>query len=152
MKQRIALFAGSFDPFTKGHEDVVRRALPLFDKIIIGIGENSQKKRFFALDFMIDKIKTCFATESKVEVCSYKGLTVKYALSRNAHFLLRGLRNGDDLNYEFPISQANRELNPQLETIFMLTSAHYAYISSTIVRELHKHGEDVSRFLPYTLA
>ncbi|SDJ95316.1 Phosphopantetheine adenylyltransferase [Catalinimonas alkaloidigena] len=148
---RIAIFPGSFDPFTRGHEDVVRRGIGLFDKVIIGIGVNSTKQRYFPLDEMAEKVRKTFADESCVEVMTYQGLTAKFAQEQNAHFLLRGLRNTTDFEYENAIAQANRHVFPSLETVFLITSPSLATISSSIVRDLHRHGQKVDDFVPYAL-
>lgn len=148
---RTAIFPGSFDPFTRGHEDVVRRALPLFDRIVIGLGDNSTKQRYFPLDFMKQRIEATFAAEPSVEVQVFKGLTADFARQCEARFLLRGLRNTTDFEYENTLAQANAHVLPGLETVFLITNPALAAISSTIVRELHKYGADVSSFLPYSL-
>ncbi|MEY3416083.1 MAG: hypothetical protein RL711_1263 [Bacteroidota bacterium] len=148
---KIALFPGSFDPFTKGHEDIVLRGTQLFDKVIIAIGNNSTKERHFPIAMMVDKISATFSNHPSVEVVSFKGLTSNFAKEMNANFLLRGLRNTTDFEYENTIAQVNAHLNKNLETIFLITSPSLAYISSSIVRELHKFGGDVKPFLPYAL-
>lgn len=148
---RIAVFPGSFDPFTKGHEDIVRRSLHLFDKVIIAIGNNSQKNRYFDIDFIVPKIQTCFLDTKNVEVKVFTGLTAEFAKECNANFLIRGLRNTTDFEYENSISQANKYLWKDLETVFMITSPHLAYISSSLIRDIHKYNGDVSGFLPYEL-
>jgi pantetheine-phosphate adenylyltransferase len=147
---RIALFPGSFDPFTKGHEDIVRRGLQLFDRIVIGIGHNSGKKRYFPLEHMIEKISNTFVNDD-VKVITYNELTAELARKENARYLLRGLRNTTDFEYENSIAQVNRHLNRQLETVFLITSPQYAHINSTIIREVHRFGGDVNEFLPYPL-
>ncbi|PZR36743.1 MAG: pantetheine-phosphate adenylyltransferase [Azospira oryzae] len=150
--KRIALFPGSFDPFTKGHEDIVLRGLRLFDEIIIAIGYNSSKnKRYFPIEVMINHISTTFAGYPNIKVQTYDELTAEYARKFNAHFLLRGLRNTTDFEYENSISQLNRNLNPDLETVFLITSPELAAISSSIIREVHRYGGDVSSFLPFKL-
>lgn len=147
---KTALFPGSFDPYTKGHHDIVMRGLDLFDKIIVAIGHNSKKNtRYFELDWMVDKIKKAYEDESRVEVEVYDELTASLAKKYNAKFLLRGLRNTTDFEYENSISQVNRYLNEDLETIFLITSPELAPISSSIIREVHKYGGDVRPFLPY---
>lgn len=149
---KTALFPGSFDPFTKGHYDIVMRGLDLFDRIVIAIGHNSQKnKRYFELEWMVGKINEAFANESRVDVEVYDELTAELAKRYEAKFLLRGLRNTTDFEYENSISQINRYLNEDLETIFLITSPELAPISSSIIREVHKYGGDVSPFLPYNL-
>ncbi len=152
MSDRIAIFPGSFDPFTKGHQDIVLRSLRLFDHVIIGIGYNSAKKnRYFEVDWMVEKIKEVFRDESRVSVIVYNELTASLAKTHNAQFVVRGLRNTTDFEYENSIAQVNRYLNEELETVFIITSPRYAYISSTIIREVHKYDGDVSNFLPYAL-
>lgn len=151
MKKRIAIFPGSFDPFTKGHEEIVRRGSMLFDEVIIAIGNNTQKSRMFSVEAMKTHIESCFKSNSKVKVEIYSGLTSHYAKTVNASILLRGLRNTTDFEYENTIAQVNAHLNEDLETVFLITSPQFAYISSSIVRELYKFGSDVSAFLPYKL-
>lgn len=149
---KTALFPGSFDPFTKGHHDIVMRGLDLFDKIVIAIGHNSKKNnRYFELEWMVDKINTAFEKEPRVEVEVYDELTAQLAKKHRAKFLVRGLRNTTDFEYENSISQVNRYLNEDLETVFLITSPMLAPISSSIIREVHKYGGDVSPFLPYEL-
>ena len=150
--KRIALFPGSFDPFTKGHEDIVLRGLKLFDEIIIAIGYNSQKhNRYFELEEMKEKIEECFKDVPQVSVLIYSELTAQLATKHNANFILRGLRNTTDFEYENSISQVNRDLNTELETVFLITSAELAAVNSSIVREVHRYGGDVSKYLPYAL-
>ena len=147
--QRIAIFPGSFDPITKGHESVVKRALPLFDKIIISIGVNSEKKdSFFSLSKRIDWIKQTFKDEAKVEVMEYSGLTVDFCKKMNASFILRGLRTSADFEFERAIAQTNRFLEKKIETVFLLTTPEHTPINSTIVREVYKNGGDASLFVP----
>lgn len=148
---RTALFPGSFDPFTKGHEDVVLRACALFDRVVIGIGYNPKKERFFPLELMEVRIRQTFEGNAQVEVQPYQTLTAEFAHSIGANFLLRGLRNTTDFEYENSIAQANRFVYPDLETVFLITSPSLAYISSSIVRELHRFGQNVDDFLPYRL-
>lgn len=149
--KKIALFPGSFDPFTKGHEDVVIRGSSLFDEVIICIGDNSNKTRRFSVQFTVDKINQLFEKNDAISATSYQGLTADYAKQTGANFLLRGLRNTTDFEYENTIAQANRHIFPSLETVFIITSPQYAHISSTIIRELYKYGQDVSEFVPYAL-
>lgn len=146
--ERIALFPGSFDPITLGHVDIIERALPLFDQIIIAVGTNSAKKYMFTLEQRLTWIKEAFKDEPKIQVVTYTGLTVDFAQSSGADFLLRGLRNPADFEFEKAIAQANRQLVPTLETVFLLTSARYAYISSSIVREVYLHGGNFAEFVP----
>jgi pantetheine-phosphate adenylyltransferase len=151
MPKRIAFFPGSFDPFTKGHADIVLRGLRLFDEVIIGIGTNSSKNRYFPLEIMIEKIHEAFERNPAVKVVTYDDLTANIARKEGAMFLLRGLRNTTDFEYENTISQVNRHLESHLETIFLITSPEYAPISSTIVRELHRYGAKVDDYLPYKI-
>lgn len=127
------------------------RALPLFDKIIIAIGQNSTKKKEFELEFMESKINELYKKETKIEVKSYNKLTVDYAKDNGAQFILRGIRNGKDLDYESPIAQTNAKINPEIETVFLITSPEYSMINSTIIREVYKTGEDINQFLPFNI-
>jgi len=149
--KKIALFPGSFDPFTKGHEDIVKRSLTLFDQVIIAIGHNTAKKHYFEVDFMVEKIQSCFSGDDRITVLTYNELTADLAKRTGANFLIRGLRNTTDFEYEDSISQVNRYINDNLETVFLITSPELAHISSTIIREVHKYGGDVSPFLPFEL-
>lgn len=152
MNKRIALFPGSFDPFTKGHEDIVLRGLQLFDEIIIAIGYNSQKNiRYFEIGLMINRIEKTFENYPNIRVLTYSELTAELARRHGAKFLLRGLRNTTDFEYENSISQVNRKLYHELESVFLITSPQLTWISSSIIREVHKYGGDVSEFLPYRL-
>jgi pantetheine-phosphate adenylyltransferase len=153
MAKRIALFPGSFDPFTKGHEDIVLRGLKLFDEIIIAIGYNSKKNvRYFEIDFMQQCISTAFSNYPNIKVVTFSELTAEFAKKNGARYLLRGLRNTTDFEYENSIAQVNRSLNPDLESVFLITSPQFASINSTIIREVHKYNGNVSDFLPYKLA
>jgi pantetheine-phosphate adenylyltransferase len=146
--ERIAIFPGSFDPFTIGHESIVTRALPLFDKIIIAIGYNSEKRQFFPIEKRVQWIKEAFANNPKIEVETFEGLTVEYCKSKNAHFILRGLRTAADFEYERAIAQINKKMVFELESIFLLTTPEHTMITSTIVRDIIRHGGDASQFLP----
>lgn len=149
--EKIAIFPGSFDPYTNGHHDIVCRGLNIFDQIIIAIGYNSQKKRYFNVDNMISNIESAFSEEDAVKVVEYDQLTASLAKEHGAKYLLRGLRNTTDFEYENSIAQVNRYLNEELETVFLITSPEYASISSSIIREVHKYGGDIANFLPYPL-
>jgi pantetheine-phosphate adenylyltransferase len=149
--KKIALFPGSFDPFTNGHLDVVRRGAELFDEIIIALGNNSSKQRYLPVDWMEAQITALFKDDPRVSVCSFRGLTADFARERDARYLLRGLRNTTDFEYENTIAQANRHVNPNLETVFLITSPLLAAISSTIIREIHRFGGDVGQFVPFAL-
>ncbi len=148
---KIAIFPGSFDPFTKGHQDIVLRGLKLFDEIVIAIGHNTQKTRYFELNSMIDHISMAFENNRSIRVITYNELTASLAKKYNANFLLRGLRNTTDFEYENSIAEINKHLNPDLECVFLITSPEYAYIKSSIVREVHMYGGDISDYLPYAL-
>jgi pantetheine-phosphate adenylyltransferase len=149
--KKIALFPGSFDPFTKGHEDIVLRSLNLFDELVIGIGHNSQKVRYIDIQVMKGLIEKTFAQHPSVRVELYEGLTAKFAQKINAKFLVRGLRNTTDFEYENTIAQANVHVWNEIETVFLITSPHLAYISSSVVRDIHKGGGEVNSFLPYQI-
>ena len=151
MPNKTAVFPGSFDPFTLGHFDIVIMSLKLFDEVIIAIGHNSQKKRYFPLETMLSKIESAFVKYPQVKIVTYDELTADLAKRLGAKVLLRGLRNTTDFEYENSISQVNRYLNDEIETMFLITSPKYAPISSTIIREVHKYGGDVKAFLPYEL-
>ncbi|BDD03390.1 pantetheine-phosphate adenylyltransferase [Aureibacter tunicatorum] len=152
MKKKIAIFPGSFDPFTMGHADIVNRGLKIFDEVIIAVGYNTSKKnRYFDLEFMIEKIEETYKDQPNVTVLKYAELTAEFAKKVNANYLLRGLRNTTDFEYENSISQVNRHLNENLETVFLITSPEYASISSTVIREVHKYNGNIKDFLPYTL-
>jgi len=152
MRKRIALFPGSFDPFTKGHEDIVLRGLELFDEVVIAIGYNSNKSvRYFEIDLMIEKIRGTFKTYPNIRVEQFSELTAEFARRNGAAFLLRGLRNTTDFEYENSIAQINRELYAELESVFLITSPQFAWINSSIIREVHKYKGDISGFLPYSL-
>lgn len=151
-EKKIALFPGSFDPFTKGHEDIVLRGLRLFDEIIVSIGYNRAKSsRYFAIEQMVDLIQKTFVNYPQIRVVTYAELTAEFARRNGARYLLRGIRNTTDFEYENSISQINRKLFSELESVFLITSPQFAWISSSIIREVHGYGGDVSEFLPYEL-
>ncbi len=145
---KIAVFPGSFDPITAGHVDLVRRAAPLFDKIIVAVGVNSQKQTLFPLEQRLGWLQAVFAHDDKVEVDHFDGLTAHYCARVGARYLLRGLRNASDFDYEKTISQLNHIIGHGLETIFLISRPAYSHISSTIVREIIRGGGDASPFLP----
>jgi len=145
---KIAVFPGSFDPITLGHLDIVQRALPLFDKIIIAVGTNANKKYMFPEEQRINWIKETFKDEEKVSIDSYQGLTIEYCERQNARFILRGLRNPSDFEFEKAIAQTNRKLKKDLETVFLLTASGLSSISSSIVRDVMRNKGDYSQFVP----
>ncbi|MBL6445529.1 pantetheine-phosphate adenylyltransferase [Fulvivirga sp. 29W222] len=150
--KKIAIFPGSFDPFTKGHEDIVIRGLKLFDEIIIAIGHNSKKShRYFDVNEMAALIDGTFTSYDSIKVIVYNELTAEWAKKHRAQYLLRGLRNTTDFEYENSISQVNKHLNKDLESVFLITSPELAAINSSIIREVHRYGGDVSDFLPYKI-
>jgi pantetheine-phosphate adenylyltransferase len=146
--EKIAVFAGSFDPITVGHVSVVKRGMPLFDKVYIAVGRNTKKEEFFPLEKRMEWIKKVFEYEEKVIVDSYSGLTIEYCKKVKATHLLRGLRNGADFDYEWPIAQLNKAMHPEIESVFLLTLPEHTHINSTIVREIISHGGNASQFLP----
>lgn len=145
--QRIAVFPGSFDPFTVGHQSVLNKALPLFDEIVVGIGVNSEKKCLFPIEKRIEWIKTIYKNEPKIRVETYDVLTIDFCKKVSASYLLRGLRNTIDFEYEKTIAQMNFNM-AGIETVFFITSPEYSTISSTSIRDILKYGGDVSKFLP----
>lgn len=148
---KIAVFPGSFDPITVGHVDLVKRALPLFDKIVVAVGINSQKKYLFSLEQRLEWLEDVFKDEPKVEVGSFEHLTAHYCKRIGARYLLRGLRNSSDFDYEKTISQLNEIVGEGLETIFLISKPQFSHISSTIVREIIKGGGDSSPFVPFKI-
>ncbi|WP_313189340.1 pantetheine-phosphate adenylyltransferase [Sphingobacterium sp.] len=145
---KIAVFPGSFDPFTIAHQDLIKRALPLFDKIYIAIGVNSSKVGMMDVESRRSSISDLYRDNDQVEVEFYNGLTVDYCESIGANFILRGLRNGTDLDYENIIAQNNLLLAPQIETYFLVSRSGEAHISSTIVRDIWKNNGDISHLVP----
>jgi pantetheine-phosphate adenylyltransferase len=149
---KIAVFPGSFDPITVGHVDIVRRCIPLFDKIIIAVGVNSQKKYLFPLEKRMEWMHKVFENESKIEVSSYQGLTINYCKEVSANYILRGIRSAADFEYEKTIAHLNHTMNLDIETILILSPPEYSSISSTIVREIILGKGDVSKFVPKEIA
>ena len=145
---RIAVFPGSFDPFTIGHEGIVRRALSLFDDIIIAVGANALKKSYYSLEVRKDMIGRVFKDEPRISVDHYEGLTVDYCRRMGAGYLLRGLRTAADFEFERAIAQVNRTLEPSVESVFLLTIPEHASVNSTIVRDIIRSGGDASQFVP----
>ncbi len=145
---KIAVFPGSFDPITKGHADIVKRAIPMFDKIIVAMGVNSEKKYFFNTKQRLSFIEAAFEDYPTVEVDTYNKLTAFYCKDKGANFLLRGLRNSTDFNYENTIANLNATIGEDLETVFLMAKSEFSCYSSTVVREILKGGGDASIFLP----
>ena len=142
-----AIFPGSFDPITLGHYDIIKRAVKLFDEVIVAIGINAEKKYMFSLEERMQFISEAFKDESKVTVVSYEGLTVDFCKKNNVKFILRGLRNPADFEFEKAIAQTNRDLAP-IETVFLLTAANTSYISSSIVRDVIRNHGDYTKLVP----
>jgi pantetheine-phosphate adenylyltransferase len=148
MEKKIALFPGSFDPITKGHKSIVERALPMFDKIVVAVGTNTAKNSVFPLEKRIEWIEKTFAQYDNVEVVTFNSLTVDFCREIGAKYILRGLRNSTDFQYERNIARINQELDSEIETIFLMTKPDDAAISSSLVREILSFGRDVSQFIP----
>ncbi len=142
-----AIFPGSFDPITNGHFDIITRGISLFDEVIIAIGVNAEKKYMYSLDDRKKFIEEAFKNEPKVKVITYKGLTIDLCQKENAQFILRGLRNPADFEFEKAIAHTNRSLS-KIETVFLLTAASTSFISSSIVRDVMRNGGDISKFVP----
>jgi len=146
--KKIAVFPGTFDPFTKGHENIIARALPLFDQLIIAIGIHSQKQPLFTKEKRLKMIGDLYTQEPRIIVDTYEGLTIDYCRKVGAQYLLRGLRTAADFEYERAIAQINRKMEPSIETVFLLTIPEYTPINSTIIRDILRHGGDAKPFLP----
>lgn len=146
--KKIAVFPGSFDPITKGHESIIKRAAPLFDEIIIAIGENTEKKCYFPLEKRIEFVKKIFANYPSISVATYTGLTVNFCKKVGAQYILRGLRTAADFEFERSIGQVNKMIYNKIETIFLLTIPEHTAINSSVVRDILRHGGDPSKFLP----
>ncbi|MDO6820092.1 pantetheine-phosphate adenylyltransferase [Zobellia sp. 1_MG-2023] len=147
---RRAIFPGSFDPLTLGHSDIIQRGITLFDEIIIAIGVNAEKKYMFSLEQRMKFIAEAFKDEPKIKVLTYEGLTVDFCKKVNADFILRGLRNPGDFEFEKAIAHTNRKLS-EIETVFLLTSSGKSYISSSIVRDVIRNGGDYTSLVPDTV-
>ncbi len=145
---KIAVFPGSFDPITVGHVDIVRRAAPLFDKVVVAIGVNSQKKYLNSLEQRVAWLESVFSEDDNIEVDTYENLTAHFCNKIGAKYLVRGLRNASDFDYEKTISQLNQIVGEGLETVFFISQPQFSHISSTIVREIIKGGGDASSFVP----
>ncbi len=145
---RTAIFPGSFDPVTLGHVNIIERAFPLFDEIILAVGKNADKEYLFSLEKRIHWLQKIFVNNPKIKVRGYNGLTINFAQKCKASFLIRGLRDSSDFEFEKSMAQVNRQLDPKIDTVFFLTSAQLSFISSSIVRDIIKHGGDFSKFVP----
>jgi len=148
---RVAIFPGSFDPFTIGHESIVQRALPLFDKIVIMIGYNANKQSFYPIEKRLKWINQVFQDEDKITVQIYDGLTVDFCKEVDAQYILRGIRTSSDFEYERAIAQVNKKMHPEIESVFLLTLPEHTPVMATIVRDIVSHGGDVSMFIPGSL-
>lgn len=146
--QRICLFPGTFDPVTLGHTDIIDRALPLFDELVIGIGINSSKVPMFTIEQRVEWIQQIYKNEPKIRVASYEGLTVNFCKEINARFILRGIRYVSDFEYEKAIADINRKMDHEVETIFLTCSPEYSTIASTLVRDVIRYGGEAAQFLP----
>jgi pantetheine-phosphate adenylyltransferase len=146
--KKCAVFPGSFDPFTHGHKNIVDRCIPLFDEIIVAIGVNTTKSNLFTTEARVEAIRKTFAHSDKVRVETFRGLTADFCRSIGAQWIVRGLRNSIDFEYEQSIASMNKALNPEIETVFLFTDPALQPISSTIVREIHRSGGDIGQFVP----
>ena len=146
--KKIAVFPGSFDPITRGHESIIRRALPVFDEIIIALGENLEKKSYFPLESRLKWLELVFRNEPKVRIVTYSGLTVDLCAKMKAGYILRGLRTSADFEFERTIGLMNKAISPDIETVFFLSAPEYAALSSSVVRDILRNGGDVSKFVP----
>jgi pantetheine-phosphate adenylyltransferase len=146
--KKVAVFPGSFDPFTIGHEAIIRRAMSLFDEIIIAVGSNALKKNYYSLDTREKMIRKVFKDESRIKIDHYEGLTVDFCKKKNAGYLLRGLRTAADFEFERAIGQVNKAMAPGIESVFLLTVPEHSFINSTIVRDIIRSGGDASKFVP----
>ncbi|WP_126248901.1 pantetheine-phosphate adenylyltransferase [Chitinophaga rhizosphaerae] len=146
--QRICLFPGTFDPVTLGHTDIIDRALPLFDKLVIGIGVNSGKVPMFSVEQRVEWLREIYKDQPTVEVTSYEGLTVNFCKQIGARFILRGIRYVADFEYEKAIADINRKMDHEVETIFLTCSPEFSTIASTLVRDVIRNGGDAAQFLP----
>jgi len=149
--KRIAVFPGSFDPFTIGHESIVRRGLDLFDELVVAVGINSTKATLYPLEQRVDWIRQIFRNEPRVSADSFEGLTVAYCKSRNIRFILRGLRTSSDFGFERGIATVNKAMEPSIETVFLQALPEHSSISSTIIRDIVRNGGDASQFVPHAI-
>lgn len=146
--KKVAVYPGSFDPITYGHLDIIRRGLSIFDEIIVAVANNSQKSSLFTTEERVDLIQSVLKDERRVSVDTFSGLLIDYVSSRGAHVIIRGLRAISDFEYEFQIAQMNSTIGRQIETLFMMTSLQYGYLSSSIVKEVCSLNGDIDLFVP----
>ena len=146
--ERTAIFPGSFDPFTVGHKEVVDSAIGLFDRIVVGVGINREKPGFLSAGSRVRLIRDIYGGNTRVEVRTYEGLTVDFCREAGASFILRGMRNNTDFEFERNMAQINRAMHPEITTVLMFTPPQYVAISSSIIREIYAFGGDVSQFMP----
>jgi len=152
IKNRVGLFPGTFDPITIGHQDIINRSLPLFDKLFIGIGRNVNKEPMFSVEQRLDWIREIYQNNPKVEAVAFEGLTIRCCQQVGANFILRGIRYVNDFEYEKAIADMNRSLDGDIETVFLTCLPQYTSVASTLVRDVLKNGGDVSQFLPDVVA
>jgi pantetheine-phosphate adenylyltransferase len=152
LQERVAVYPGSFDPLTNGHLDIIRRGVEVFDRLVVAIAENSRKSSLFTVRERLDIIREVLADQPRVEVEAFEGLTVEYAVKRGAIAILRGLRAVADFEYELQMANMNRKLSPVIETLFMMTSEKYFFISSQNVKEVAALGGDISQLVPPQVA
>jgi pantetheine-phosphate adenylyltransferase len=145
---KIAVFPGSFDPVTRGHVSLIRRALPLFTKVVVAIGENPEKKAMFPLERRMEWLKTVFSSEPRVSIATFSGLTINFCREQKAGFILRGLRTAGDLEFERSIAQMNRYMAAGVDTVFLLSEPELVPVTSSLVRDIIRNGGDVRQFIP----
>ena len=150
--KKIAVFPGSFDPITIGHENIIRRAAPLFDELIVAVGVNADKKSYFPIEKRMEWLQTVLGDISNVSIDSYRGLTVDYCKSKNAKYILRGLRTAADFEFERCVGQVNKMLHPVIENIFLLSRPEHTPVNSSIVRDIHRNGGNIQKFVPAIVA
>ncbi|MBN2862914.1 MAG: pantetheine-phosphate adenylyltransferase [Bacteroidales bacterium] len=149
--KKIAVFPGSFDPFTIGHENIVNRALGFFDEIIIAVGANALKKSYYSLETRKEMIRRIFLNETRVRVDHYEGLTVDFCIRNGAKYILRGLRTAADFEFERAIAQVNKAIKADIESVFLLTTPEHTHVNSTIVRDIIRSGGNASMFVPSSI-
>jgi pantetheine-phosphate adenylyltransferase len=148
MKNRLAVYPGSFDPVTYGHLDIIERALEVFEELIIAVAANSEKSGLFTFDERIELIRDVVGNNPRVKIETFQGLLIDFVASRNARVIIRGLRAVSDFEYEFQLAQTNRAIRPEIETVFMMTSVPYVYLSSSVVKTVAGLGGPVDSFVP----